>query len=267
MGISEKYTDITQLKKAYDEAAYAMEEGFFYETSKINYYQGLKREKKKYLEEADKYLNEIKYNIKKGNSAAALQYFASMVTYLQENNSTVDVMFDFGIEIKSHCEKVLLEFDRTVYDILPLEKDASKLIYACRRINEYEELISSLITATSSHIELALTKKNVLIYEAEKYIEENFDQYITVSEVARNVGVSLSYLSRIYKEQTGKNLIQSINEKKLEKAQEYLQQTDLKIYEIADALGFENATYFSYFFKKHTGVSPKEYSDQQKRTD
>lgn len=267
VGISEKYTDITQLKKAYDEAAYAMEEGFFYETSKINYYQGLKREKKKYLEEADKYLNEIKYNIKKGNSAAALQYFASMVTYLQENNSTVDVMFDFGIEIKSHCEKVLLEFDRTLYDILPLEKDASKLIYACRRINEYEELISSLITATSSHIELALTKKNVLIYEAEKYIEENFDQYITVSEVARNVGVSLSYLSRIYKEQTGKNLIQSINEKKLEKAQEYLQQTDLKIYEIADALGFENATYFSYFFKKHTGVSPKEYSDQQKRTD
>ena len=264
VGISEKYTDITQLKKAYDEAAYAMEEGFFYETSKINYYQGVKREKKKYLEEADKYLNEVKHSIRKGNKNAALDYFDSMVTCLQENNSTVDVMFDFGIEIKSHCEKVLLESDRTLFDILPLEKDASKLIYACRHIYEYVKLIRDIITATADHMELALTKKNVLIYEAEKYIEENYDQNITASEVARSVGVSLSYLSRIYKEQTGKNLIQSINEKKLEKAQEYLQQTDMKIYEIADALGFENVTYFSSFFKKHTGVSPKEYSEQKK---
>jgi len=264
VGISERCANITQLKKAYDEAAYAMEEGLFYETSKINYYQGVKREKKKYLEEADKYLKKVKQSIRKGNRKSALEYFDSMVTCLQENNSTVDVMLDFGIEIKSHCEKVLLEYDRTLFDILPLEKDASKLIYACRHVHEYVRLIRNIITATADHMECVLTKKNILIYEAEKYIEENYDKYITVSEVARNVGVSLSYLSRIYKEQTGKNLIQSINERKLEKAQEYLQQTDMKIYEIADALGFENVTYFSSFFKKHTGVSPKEYSEQKR---
>ncbi len=265
LGISKKCAEITLLKKAYDEATYAMEEGFFYETSRINYYQGLKRDRKKYLEEADRYLREVKHSIKKGNLSTALEHFGSMTACLSDNNSTVDIMLDFGIEIKSHCEKVLLEFDCTLYDILPLEKDASKLIYACRHINEYTELIQSIITATANYIELALTRKNILIYEAEKYIEENYEQYITVSEVARNVGVSLSYLSRIYKEQTGKKLIQSINEKKLEKAQTYLRQTDMKIYEIADALGFENATYFSYFFKKHTGISPKEYSEQLKK--
>ena len=45
----------------------------------------------------------------------------------------------------------------------------------------------------------------------------------------------------------------------IEKAKEFLTGGDMKIYEVADALGFENTTYFSHFFKKHTGVSPKDY--------
>ena len=50
--------------------------------------------------------------------------------------------------------------------------------------------------------------------------------------------------------------------KKLEKAKEYLRETDMKIYEVAEALGFENITYFSRFFKKYTNLSPKEYKEK-----
>ena len=53
----------------------------------------------------------------------------------------------------------------------------------------------------------------------------------------------------------------TINHKRIEKAKIYLKDTDYKVYEVADILGFENVTYFSRFFKKHTGISPKEYKE------
>lgn len=83
-----------------------------------------------------------------------------------------------------------------------------------------------------------------------------------MSDIAGRIGVNASYLSRIFREETGNTIIHTINEKKLSRAREYLVQTDMKIYEIAEILGFENVTYFSHFFKKNTGLSPKDYKDK-----
>lgn len=117
----------------------------------------------------------------------------------------------------------------------------------------------TVIESTAEYNKIAASRRNILIYECEKYIDENYERGITVSEISRYIGVSMSYLSRIFKDETGNTIINYINEKKIQKAKEYLGGTDMKIYEIAEKLGFENTTYFSYFFKKYTGISPKEY--------
>ena len=103
--------------------------------------------------------------------------------------------------------------------------------------------------------------REALVKACLSYREEHYQEGITVSDIARAVGTSASYLSRVFKEITGATVIQSMNQKRLGKAKNYLDTTDMKIYEIADALGFENITYFSRFFKKHTGMSPKEYKE------
>lgn len=107
--------------------------------------------------------------------------------------------------------------------------------------------------------------KQKLVNKSLEYIEHHFCDAISVAEIAENLGTSVSYLSRIFKESTGKTLIHTINHKKLEKAKFYLTETDRKVYEVADALGFENITYFSRFFKKHTGISPKDYKESLKK--
>ena len=83
-------------------------------------------------------------------------------------------------------------------------------------------------------------------------------------DISRALGTSTSYLSRIFKESTGETIIRTINKKRIETAKAYLKETDLKVYEVADILGFENVTNFSRFFKKHTGVSPKDYKESRK---
>lgn len=106
-----------------------------------------------------------------------------------------------------------------------------------------------------------LDNRTRLVDECRQYIETHYAERISVSDVSKKIGTSASYLSRIFKELTGDTVIQHINQHKLEKAKVYLKDTDMKIYEIADAVGFVNITYFSRFFKKHTGISPKEFSE------
>ena len=105
--------------------------------------------------------------------------------------------------------------------------------------------------------------KQKLVKESLAYIERHYQETMSVTDISRALGTSSSYLSRVFKESTGETIIRTINQKRIEKAKAYLGETDLKVYEVADILGFENVTYFSRFFKKHTGMSPKEYKDKK----
>ena len=86
---------------------------------------------------------------------------------------------------------------------------------------------------------------------------------ITLDDIADTLHVNRSYLSRYYKNKTGVNLFDEILMKRVEKAKEYLQNTEMKTYEISEAVGVEDAGYFSKMFKKITGVSPKEFRKRE----
>lgn len=259
IGISSPAGMLSGLKQIFDEAEQAVEEGFFYEKKRINSYKELQKRQKESLEPIDGYLSELYHVMKKGMQVEVLQHFHEILTCMGEKGYTTTTIFDIGIEIIAVCKKLLSEYDKSIYDIIPYERSISQKVYQCKHISEYTELLTTILEHVAEYIQMAVSKKNIVIYEAEKYIEENYQKSITVSEVARSVGVSLSYLSRIYKESTGNTLINYINQKKMEKAKYCLSDTDMKIYEIAELLGFENTTYFSYFFKKNMGIPPKEY--------
>ena len=112
---------------------------------------------------------------------------------------------------------------------------------------------------------VSFDSKHSLVQESIEYIEKHYQQQMSVGDISRALGTSTSYLSRIFKESTGETIIRTINNKRIEKAKTYLAETDYKVYEVADILGFENVTYFSRFFKKHTGMSPKEYTEENHR--
>lgn len=111
---------------------------------------------------------------------------------------------------------------------------------------------------------ISIDSKRKIVSESLDYIEKHFKEQMSVSDISRALGTSASYLSRVFKESTGETLIRTINKKRIEVAREYLEQTDYKVYEVADILGFENVTYFSRFFKKHMGMSPKEFKAKNK---
>lgn len=264
IGVSDRFCGWQDIKICYEQAESALDASFFDETSKINLYQNIVYDNGNIQKEIDVLLNELEYHLKQGEPEA-LDCFRQILEIQRKYHSTIDSIENVGIAIRQSCDRVLGEYEKTLYDVSGVSRGITRQIRSFMHVKEYSAYMEQLIEATIAFVSRMPRKKNGIVYQCEKLIDEHFMENISVSEISEMIGVSSSYLSRVFKEENGETIIQTINQKKLEKAKEYLLNTDRKIYEIADALGFENITYFSHFFKKATGISPKDYSDAYRK--
>lgn len=92
-----------------------------------------------------------------------------------------------------------------------------------------------------------------------KYMHQNLNNRVTLTELSEMVQLSSPYLSRTFKETTGYSVIEFFNKMKIDKAKELIIEGNKGVKEVAQALGFTDEFYFSRIFKKIEGVSPSEY--------
>ncbi|WP_156985018.1 response regulator [Bacillus sp. A134] len=92
-----------------------------------------------------------------------------------------------------------------------------------------------------------------------RYIQHHYQETKSQSELAKQLNISNSYFSKLFKQHTGMNFIDYITTKRIEVAKELLCSTTLKTYEIAHEVGYIEARYFSQIFKKLTNRTPLEY--------
>jgi len=105
--------------------------------------------------------------------------------------------------------------------------------------------------------------KNNLVDTIVDFLIENLDKPLKSNEIAEEFNFSPSYLFALFKKSTGYSLIQFFNLKKVQKACEYLNYTELSIKEISHRVGFQDPLYFSRLFKKYMGSSPRSYKKDQ----
>lgn len=101
--------------------------------------------------------------------------------------------------------------------------------------------------------------KNHIVTNVKKYINEHLGKRLSLNEVAAVFGISPNYLSQLFGKYNDLGFSEYINTCKVRESKRLLDEGTLKIYEIADKLGFESSFYFSKVFKKVEGVSPTEY--------
>lgn len=100
--------------------------------------------------------------------------------------------------------------------------------------------------------------------QAVRYIYEHIGENLSLGDVARHVNVSATYFSAVFKKEIGVNFKQYITMLKIEMAKKMLSEKKLRVYEIAEKLGFENPRYFSSFFKKNTNMTTTEFQNLKK---
>ena len=96
-----------------------------------------------------------------------------------------------------------------------------------------------------------------------RYIADNIENYdLSLTELARMTGFNPSYLSRFYRINTGRKLSEQIDGEKLRHAKELIRSGEL-VKNVAERTGFASPSAFILFFKRNTGMTPKQYFDQE----
>jgi two-component system response regulator YesN len=158
--------------------------------------------------------------------------------------------------------KIIKDLDYKAEDLMnTIDKDRMENInYA--DLKEIEIMLKGFLLRLHDLISFNPGDKNAeIISEMKEYIAANYQEGITLSEMARKFNLSSGHLSNLFHEETGESFSDYLNMLRLNKAKEFLKTTDDKIYQIADQLGFNDAYYFSSWFKKQVGASPTTYRD------
>jgi len=92
-----------------------------------------------------------------------------------------------------------------------------------------------------------------------EYIDNNYENPITLAETAELMHYSQWHFSKIFKKLTGTNFVKYINQKRIDQAKQLIKETDMNITSISVSCGFENIRTFNREFKEICGLAPKEY--------
>ncbi|MNJ30825.1 HTH-type transcriptional regulator YesS [compost metagenome] len=99
---------------------------------------------------------------------------------------------------------------------------------------------------------------------AKKYVDEQLLGEINMAVIANYCNVSYTYFSKMFKESTGMNFQDYVTMKRMDYAKEALNGINVKICDVASALGYSNPKNFTRVFKNYCGMSPKEYQKLMK---
>ena len=104
--------------------------------------------------------------------------------------------------------------------------------------------------------------KSKYVLQAMDYIGEHCgEQNISVSAIAQHLGLSESHLSHLFRKETDYTIMNYLTRCRIHRAMELLRDCRLKVYEVAEQVGYRDITYFSATFKKVVGMSPSEFQD------
>lgn len=101
--------------------------------------------------------------------------------------------------------------------------------------------------------------RSLIVKQVREYIEANLNRDVSLQAIADSVFLHPVYLSKLYKLETGETLSDYLFRFRMEKAAYLVKHTDLRIYEITELVGYQNAAYFIKVFHKHFGITPQKY--------
>lgn len=120
-----------------------------------------------------------------------------------------------------------------------------------------EKIIKNFYEVIEDQSQLNLSAN---ILQAIEYIHENYMNKIRLTDIAKSIPMNETYLSTQFKQECNLPLNQYLNQYRIKQAIILIENSDYKLTQIALMVGFDSSNYFSTVFKKHTGLSPSQYS-------
>lgn len=250
--ISDAHTGIRGMQEAYQEAIEAHEYKLIAGNGKIISFQSLKYNVRDYfypLEKEQKLVN----CIKSGEFEKGKQLLDDIIrSNFKDGTPTAEMTRYFMLDLASTVVKTVKEIAADE----PVEK-----LFECETVAELQTEITNTLSLVCKRIQ---SKTGNRFYEMSRNIIQFVNNHygevtLNVAMIADHLGITPSYMSKLFKEQTGETLPDYINKVRLEKAKVLLRDEKLNISEAAIKVGYLNSNALIRSFKKYEGVTPGKY--------
>lgn len=166
-------------------------------------------------------------------------------------------------EILISLSKLLTQYNQSMYKLGHEYADIFAKIWRIDTCHKLVEKSKILIEAVMEHIDKEEGRgKESVITQIKNYIDNHYSEPITLGDISEKYYINAAYLSRAFKKEIGINFNDYLRNQRLNKAAVFLASTDLKIYEIAGKIGFDNPNYFMKKFQEQYGMTPSRYREQ-----
>lgn len=126
------------------------------------------------------------------------------------------------------------------------------LIHICRRDDNVKFSQRAVSARSTAH-------SMILAQRIQDYLQEHYAEKLSLQGLSNEMGVSVSQIKRIFREQLGKTMVSCITELRIAQAKRLIREGSLNFSQIAESVGYESIYYFSALFKKRTGRTLSEY--------
>jgi two-component system response regulator YesN len=258
-GIGRTYEDLNQIVLSYKEAERALLNRFADAKQHVFEYGALPESGKHASDFIDmKTRNDLISAQERMDVNAILSYINSLKEQLIEYQSDSQLIYDCCLELIE-----TFQYGSKNYDVYFQKFDLDETKRKISSILTYDELFEYLKNDIISKYQDFANQKKVAekkpIRVAKQFINDNYNQNLTLENVSDHIGFNPTYFSVFFKKETGKNFSEYLTELRIKSAKLYLISTDMDIADIAEEVGYNDLKYFSKLFKKLTGINPSEY--------
>lgn len=200
--------------------------------------------------------------LKRGKREDILKTVNKIIEELESANLNKEKLYVVLNNLILESFKIIKDLDYKAEDLMEIiDKERIENLNH-ENLRELEIILKEFLLRLHNLVSFNPNDRNKkMINEMKEYIAANYQNGITLSEMAKKFNLSSGHLSNLFHQETGESFSDYLNVIRLNKAKELLKTTDDKIYQISDQLGFNDAYYFSSWFKKLVGASPTTYRD------
>ena len=168
------------------------------------------------------------------------------------------------IQLKSVACYILVNVNMILYK-MNISFDSSEsfgiaAVMECKNFTEIKEFMTRLLICAKNKIcSTPTTSAEYIVKGIKQIISDNYKDILTLEDIAEKLHFNLVYANRVFKQETNITIYEYLLNFRMEKAKELLASSELKVYEVGEAVGYGAAKYFSTVFKNYIGMTPKQY--------
>lgn len=271
LGIGRIYKEISQLKTSFREANETLKYRYAFGSGRTFCYEDVCLNDKDGADEVvtEDQLHKFAFYVKSGMVSDTEQFLNELFEKMKHKGLSRDYTMGITLKLLMEVLPVLTELRGDESDAHREISDTITLIMNENNMSLLQHLFMRKVLELTSQVnEKVSSKEKDIASRVLQYLNDHYnDEELTLAGVAGKYYVNSSYLSRIFKEKTGKSFRTTLFEIRMENAKRLFCQTDLKAYEVAECVGIKDPHYFSVCFKKFTGESINEYRAKYLKTE